>query len=97
MTMMVTRRSRSSVALATDHWLDGQGSIPIIGQDFSTPHRQDLLSGPQSLLSSEHGGALCPGLKRSGREAEPVTSVYCQGQELWSHIPIPPYIFMLWS
>jgi hypothetical protein len=42
MTMMVTRRSRSSFVIATGHGMYGQGSNLIIDQEFfySTPSRR---------------------------------------------------------
>jgi hypothetical protein len=41
-------------------------------------------------------GPISPGIKRRGREADTVTSIQSQGQELCSYTPTPPHVLMAW-
>jgi hypothetical protein len=46
----------SSVGIATECRLEGQGSIPGRGKIFSSPQRPDRLWSPPSLLSDGYRG-----------------------------------------
>jgi hypothetical protein len=62
--------SRNSiVSIATGYWLDGPGSIPGSARFFSSPERLDRL-GPTQPRIRWVPGALSPGVKRQGRDAD---------------------------
>jgi hypothetical protein len=50
--------------------LDDPDSIPSMARFFASPHLPDRLWKLPSLLSSGYWGAISPGVKRSGREAD---------------------------
>jgi hypothetical protein len=78
----------SAVGIATGYGLDGRGSI--LGRDktclFSTASRIAL--GPSSLLPNGYRGALSPGVKRPGREADnsPPTSAEVKNTWIYTHV-----------
>jgi hypothetical protein len=70
--------SRTKVVIATVYGLDDRGSNSGRSKRFfSTPQRPDRPWGPSSLLFNGSRGALSPGLKSPGREADhsPLSSV----------------------
>jgi hypothetical protein len=53
--------------------LDGRGvgvRVPVGARFFCSRRRPDRIWGPLSLLSSGYRGALSPGVKRPGRDAD---------------------------
>jgi hypothetical protein len=58
----------SSVGIATGYWLDGTGSIPGMARLFSTHSRPAL--GPTQPPIEWIPGAISPGVKRPGSEAD---------------------------
>jgi hypothetical protein len=61
------------VVVGAGYWLDKKEvgvRFPVGSIIFSFPRRPDWLWGPPSLLCNGYAGALSPGLKRPGREAD---------------------------
>jgi hypothetical protein len=56
--------------IATGYELESRGSNLDRARFFSSPQRPDRLCGPLGLPSSGYRGALSPGVKRPGREAD---------------------------
>jgi hypothetical protein len=88
--------SRNSiVGRATDYGLDDRGvgvRVPIGSRIFSTSSRPAL--GPTQLPIQWVLGALSPGVKRPGREADQSPSPIAKIKEIWIYTSIPPYAFM---
>jgi hypothetical protein len=89
----------SAVGIATGYGLDDQGvgvRVSVGARIFTSPCLSDRLWGPPSLLSIGYrgGGAVSPGVKRPGREADysPPTSV--EVKKTWIYTSAPPYAFM---
>jgi hypothetical protein len=84
----------SSVGIALGYGLDDRGSIPgECWEFFSKPPRPERLWGPPSLLSNGYPGALSPGVKRLGREADhspPSSAEVKEWVELYLHSPNTP-------
>jgi hypothetical protein len=62
-----------SVVITTGYVLEDRDSIPSVDWEFfSSPPRPDWLGIPPILLTNVYrgGGALSPGVKRPGREAD---------------------------
>jgi hypothetical protein len=85
----------SAVGIATGYGLDDREvkvGVPVESRIFSSPHRPDQLWGPPNLLSNGYsgGGALSPGVKRPGHEADhsPPTSAEVENLDLYNHSPI---------
>jgi hypothetical protein len=87
----------SAVGIATGYGLDDLGvwsSSPGRGRIF-------LLSTPSRLvLGSTHPpiqlvpGALYPGVRRSGREADHSPPISAEVKKSWVYTSTPPYVFM---
>jgi hypothetical protein len=79
------------------NWLRAGVSIPGMGREFffSSP-RPDLLWGPPNLLSDVYRGAISPGIKRPGREANHSPSSSTEFKNAWSYTSIHTNIFMAW-
>jgi hypothetical protein len=63
----------SVVGIATGYGLDDRGvgvRLLVGSRIFSSPRRPGRLWGPPNLLSNGYRGALSPGVKRPGREAD---------------------------
>jgi hypothetical protein len=85
----------SAVGIATGYWLDGRGSIPVRGKKyFSTTRRPDRLWSTPSFISNGYRGALSPGVKWTGREADHSHPSSAEVKKTWIYTAIPPYAFM---
>jgi hypothetical protein len=58
-----------SAGIVTDYLQDGRGSIPVKGQRFSPLHNVYIGCGAHAVSYPMCTGALSPGIKRQGREA----------------------------
>jgi hypothetical protein len=47
-----------------------------------------------ALLSNGYLGALSPGIKLSGREADHSLPIGVEVKKMWIYTSIPPYVFM---
>jgi hypothetical protein len=82
----------SVVSIATGYGLDDgrvRVQVPVGSTIFSSPRRLDRLWGPSSLLSNGYLGALSPGVKRPGGEADHSTPTNAE-----FYTSTPPYAFM---
>jgi hypothetical protein len=79
--------SRASVVgIATGYGLDDCGvgvRVPVGSRIFSSPCRPDLLCGPPSLLVQWVPGALSPGVKRQGSEADHSPPTSAAVKKMW--------------
>jgi hypothetical protein len=91
-------RSRdSAVGIATGYGLDNRGvgvRVTVGSRIFSSPCRPDRLWGPPNLLSNGYRGALSPGVKRAGREADHSPPTSAEFKKMWIYTSTPPYAFM---
>jgi hypothetical protein len=91
-------RSRDSVVgIATSYRLDDWGigvRVPVGSGIFSPPRRPDRLWGPPNLLFNGYRGALSPGVKRPGREADHSPPASAEVKKMWIYTSTPPYAFM---
>jgi hypothetical protein len=88
----------SSVGIGTGYGLDGrEGSVgvrvPVGSRIFSSSQRPDRFWGPPNLLSNGYRGALSPGVKRQGREADHSPSTSAEIKKTWIYTSTPPYAF----
>jgi hypothetical protein len=86
----------SSVSIGTWLWAGRLGFNSWQGQwwdFFSLPPRPERLWGPPSLLSNWYRGLLTPGVKRSGREADPLPQSSAEIKNAWSHTSTSPVHF----
>jgi hypothetical protein len=82
----------SAVGIATGHGLDDRGvgvRVPVGTRIFSSPRRPDRLWDSPSLLSIASGGALSPGVKRQGREADHSPPASAEVEKMWIYTFIP--------
>jgi hypothetical protein len=87
----------SVVGIATDYGLDDRGvgvRVPVGSRIFSSPPRPDRLWGPTQPPIKWVPGALSPGVKRPGREADHSPQVSAEAKKMWIYISTPPYAFM---
>jgi hypothetical protein len=91
----LTGRPDSVVGRATGYGLDDRGvgvRVPVV-QEFSLLHVVQTGSGSSpNLLSST--GALSPGIKRPGREADHSPPASAEVKKLWNYTTTTPYAFM---
>jgi hypothetical protein len=84
----------SSVGIETVYGQDDRGvgvRVPVRPRIFSSPRRPDWLWGPPNLLST---GALSPGVKRLGREADHSPPTNTEVKKMWIYTTTPAYAFM---
>jgi hypothetical protein len=85
--------SRSSVAgIATVYGLDDLGvgvQVPVGSRIFPSPSRPDPLWGPPNLLPNGYG-ALSPGVKRPGCEADHSLPASAKVKKMWIYTSTPP-------
>jgi hypothetical protein len=87
----------SAVGIATGYGLEDRGvgvRIPVLSRNFSSLRRPDRLWGPPNLLCNGYRGALSPGVKRQGREADHSPPASAEVKKMWIYISNPPYAFM---
>jgi hypothetical protein len=81
----------SVVGIATDYGLDGRGvgvRFPVGPRIFSTPYRRAV--SPTQHLTKWVPGALSPGVKRQGRDADHSPPTSAQVKKMWIYTPAPP-------
>jgi hypothetical protein len=96
--IIIRKRSRDSVVgIATGYGLDYRGvgvRVPVGSRIFSSPRSSDRLWGSPNLLSSGLPGALSPGVKQPGREANHSPPASADVKKMWISTSTPPYAFM---
>jgi hypothetical protein len=83
--------SNGAVGIATAYGLDNLGvgvRVPVGSRIFSSPHRPDR--PPIQWVP----GALSPGVKRQGREADHSPPVSAEVKKMRIYTSTPPYAFM---
>jgi hypothetical protein len=81
----------SSVGIATGYGLDDRGvgvRVSVGSRIFSSPRRPDWLWG------NGYRGALSPGVKWQGREADHSSPASAEVKKMWIYTSTPPYAFM---
>jgi hypothetical protein len=73
----------------------GRGSIPDGGKNFHFSMSSRLALGPTQPPIQWVPGALSPGVKRPGREADHLPPTSAEVKKTWVYTSSPPYIFML--
>jgi hypothetical protein len=89
--MFLTRRDRA-VCIATGCGLDGRGvgvRVPVGARLISSARRPDRFWGPPWVP-----GALSPGVKRPGREADHSPPASAEVKNTWTYTSALPYVFM---
>jgi hypothetical protein len=88
-------RSRDNVAsIVTSYGLDDQGvaiRVLVGSRIFSSPRHPDRLWGPPNLLSNGVPGALSPGVKRPGCEADHSPTAGAEVKKMWIYRSTPPW------
>jgi hypothetical protein len=85
----------SVVGIATGYGLDEGGvgvRVPVGSRIFSTSSRP--VPGPTQPPIQWVPGALSPGVKRPGREADHSPPTTVEIKKIWIYTSIPPYAFM---
>jgi hypothetical protein len=88
----------SVVGIATSYGLDDQEvgvRVPVGSRIFSSLRRPDRLWGSLNLLSNGVPGALSPGVKLPGREADHSLATSSEVKKMWIYTPTHPYAFMV--
>jgi hypothetical protein len=86
----------SVVGIVIGYWLEDGGfrvRAPVGSRIFSSARRPDRLLGSPSLLQM-CTGALSPGVKRQGCEANPAPPTSAEVKKMWIYTSTPPYAFM---
>jgi hypothetical protein len=81
-----------SVGIATGYRMDDRGvgvRVPLGPRIFSSPRCPDRLWGPPNLLSNGYRGALSPGVKRPGCEADHSLPTSAEVKEKWFYTATP--------
>jgi hypothetical protein len=87
----------AAVGIASGYGLDDRGvavRVPVASRIFSSPRRPDLLWGSIQPPIQWVPGALSPGVKRQGREADHSLPTSAQIKKIWIYTSSPPYTFM---
>jgi hypothetical protein len=85
-----------SVGIATGYGPDDRGAgvrVPVRVRFFSTSSRPVL--GPTQLPIRWVPGALSPGVKSPGREADPSPPTSAEVKKTWIYTSTPPYVLSL--
>jgi hypothetical protein len=84
-----------AVGIAATGWTT-EGSVleSRWGQEFSFLHVVQAGSGAHPASYPMGTGALSPGVKRSGREADHSTPTSAEVKKTWVYTSTPPYAFM---
>jgi hypothetical protein len=81
----------------SDWLLDGLGAavrVQVGSRILSPLRRPDQLWGSLGLLSNAYRGALSPGVKWPGREADHSPPTNAEVKKMWFCTSTPPYAFM---
>jgi hypothetical protein len=86
----------SVVGIVAGYKLDDRGAgilVPVGLKIITSPHRADRLWGAPNLLSSGYRGALSPGVKREGYEADLALPTSAEVKKTWIYTSTPPHVF----
>jgi hypothetical protein len=86
----------SAVGVATGYGLDGRGvgvRVPVGGRIYLLQVVQTG-SGVHPTSYPINTGALSPGVKRQGREADHSPPTSAEVKKMWTYTSTPPYAFM---
>jgi hypothetical protein len=82
-----------AVGIATDYELNYRGRFGVLvslgSRIFSSPYSPDRLWGPPSLISNGYQGALSPGVKWPGREADHSPPTCADVMKTWIYTATP--------
>jgi hypothetical protein len=87
----------SAVGIATAYGLDDLGDgvrVPVGSRISSSLRRPDRFLGPTQPPIQWVRGALSPGVKRQGREADHSPPVSAEVKKMWLYTSTRPYKFM---
>jgi hypothetical protein len=87
----------SAVGIATGYWLDDWGigvQVPVGSRIFISPCRPDRFWGSTQPPIQWIPGALSPGVKRPGREADHSRPTNTEVKKMWIYTSTSPYGFM---
>jgi hypothetical protein len=86
----------SAVCMATGYGLEAQGIVVrvLAGQDFSLLPAAQICSGVHLASYPVGTGALIPGVKRRGLEAEHSSPTSAEVKKTWIYTSTPTYVFM---
>jgi hypothetical protein len=85
------------VGITTSYGLEDRGigvRVPVGQIILSSPRHPDQLWGPPNLLFNGYRGAISPGVKRPGREANNSPPASAEVKKMWIYTSTPPYSFM---
>jgi hypothetical protein len=94
----INGKPESAVGIATSCSLDDRGVgvwFPVGSENFFSPRHPDRLWGSTQSPIRWVLGALSPGVKRSGSEADHSSAVSAEVNKIWIYIPPLPYAFIL--
>jgi hypothetical protein len=75
----------SEVGIATGYGMEDRGSILGRGKTCLLSIASRIALGPSSLISNGYRGALSPGVKRPGREADNLPPTTAEVKNTWIH------------
>jgi hypothetical protein len=87
----------SAVGIATGYGLDDQGvgvRVPVGSRIFFSKSSRLALGSTQPPIQWVPG-ALSPGVKRPGREADHSPPTSAEVKKMWIYTSTPPYTFMV--
>jgi hypothetical protein len=86
----------SSVGIATSYGLDdrGVGFRVLVGAKICLIHVVQTGPGVHPTSYQLGTGALSPGVKRKGREADRSPPASAEVKKTWIYTSTPPYVFM---
>jgi hypothetical protein len=87
----------SAVGIATDYWLDDQVvGVRVLegGKNFHFSMSPRPALGPTHPPIQRVPGALSPGVKRPGHEADHLPPTNAEVKKTWVYTSTPPYAFM---
>jgi hypothetical protein len=93
-TVAYSRSRDSAVGIVTGYGMDDRRvrvRVLVRSRIFSSSRRPDLLRGPHNLISNGYRGALSPGVKRPGSEADhspPASAEVKENVDLYIYSPI---------
>jgi hypothetical protein len=91
-------KSRGSVVIVATGYNDYRGvrvRVPVESRILYTARRPARLWGPPNLLSNGYWGALSPGVKLPGREADRSPPTSAGVKKIWIYTSTTPYAFMV--
>jgi hypothetical protein len=94
---IIQLESRDSVVgIVTSYGTEDRGvgvQVPVVSRIFFSPHRPDRPWGSTQPPIQWVPGALSPGVKRPGREADQSLKARVEVKEMWIYASSPTYAF----